>query len=164
MCNFLVGPPRGSLPAYAVKTALASGLGSAALVFVAFAVGDMFGIAPSEEEGPQHAITWLQLFGLVVFAPLVETMLLAGLVTGLAALIRSWLIVAVLSALIWGGLHALLHPFWFFGTVWSFFLYSCGYLRWREHSHGRAFVAAALPHALVNAAVFGLLALPGGSQ
>lgn len=55
------------------------------------------------------------------------------------------------SALAWGGLHAWFHPLWFFGTVWSFYVFSLGYLAWRPVSYKHALGAAAVPHALVNA-------------
>ena len=40
---------------------------------------------------------------------------------------------------------------WFFGTVWSFYVFSLGYLAWRPVSYKHALGAAAVPHALVNA-------------
>jgi hypothetical protein len=59
-------------------------------------------------------------------------------------------VLALLSALAWGGAHAWFHPLWFFGTVWSFYVFSRGWLAWQPVSYKHAFGAAALPHALVN--------------
>jgi hypothetical protein len=39
---------------------------------------------------------------------------------------------------------------WFFGTAWSFYVFSRGYLAWQPVSYKHALGAAAVPHALVN--------------
>jgi hypothetical protein len=83
-----------------------------------------------------------------------ETLLLAFVLNILSNWIKPKLPVAAISALLWGGLHGLYAPIWFFGTVWSFFVFSCAFLAWRERSFRAAFVAAALPHALVNLTVY----------
>jgi hypothetical protein len=59
-------------------------------------------------------------------------------------------------------LHALLDPLWFFGTVWSFFVMSCAFLGWRKCSYRRAFIAASVPHVLINLTVmtFSLVGRP----
>ena len=66
-------------------------------------------------------------------------------------------IVAGISAICWGLLHGLKAPLWFFGTAFSFFVFSCAYLWWRQVSFRHAFAAAALPHALINATVMTLV-------
>jgi hypothetical protein len=83
-------------------------------------------------------------------APLIETLALGLLLRLLEFVTRRWQVLALLSALAWGGAHAWFHPLWFFGTVWSFYVFSRGWLAWRPVSYKHAFAAAALPHALVN--------------
>jgi hypothetical protein len=86
----------------------------------------------------------------VLVAPLIETLVLGGVLRLLEFATRRRQILALLSALLWGGAHAWFHPLWFFGTVWSFYVFSRGWLAWRPVSYKHAFAAAAVPHALVN--------------
>jgi membrane protease YdiL (CAAX protease family) len=93
-------------------------------------------------------------FGIVIFAPIAETFLLAGTIGLLSIASSNRLFVAWSAAMLWGCMHASLAPLWFFGTVWSFFVFSCGYINWRKPSFKRGFMAAAVPHALINFSVF----------
>ena len=95
-------------------------------------------------------ITPWTVFGMVIFSPVTETFLLAGGLYILSRLIPRKPIVAFTSAIVWGSLHALFGVLWFFGTVWSFFVFSCAFLAWRQLSFRHAYVAAAVPHALIN--------------
>lgn len=143
---------------YCLGAALVAALGSLALASAAHYVG--IAATGVEPPGPTYSMGWLDFFGVAIFAPLLETALL---VVVLGALSRSRfrpLAVAALAALLGAGLHGLLYPLWFFGTVWSLFVFSCAYLAWRTHSAKFGFWAAALPHALLNSAAF-LLMTPG---
>ncbi len=95
---------------------------------------------------PQTRKLWIALLA----APLIETLVLGAVLRLLEFATRRRQILAVLSALAWGGAHAWFHPLWFFGTVWSFYVFSRGWLAWRPVSYKHAFAAAAVPHALVN--------------
>jgi membrane protease YdiL (CAAX protease family) len=106
---------------------------------------------------PVFAATWRMLLLVVVVAPLLETLLLAAGVWALGRVLRSRAVVVLLSALAWGLLHGVQSPLWFFGTVWSFYVFSAGYVAWRRVSGGHAFAAAAVPHALINLTVMALL-------
>lgn len=152
-------PPRRGLVAYALIAGLVSLAGSMLLAGSADALARAFGIGPPGDGLPEWSIGWVDLAGLVIFAPLVETLLLTALLWGLSRVIASPVRIAAVSALIWGGLHGAVAPMWFFGTVWAFFVFSYAYLAWRPRSYAHAFLAAALPHAMQNAAAFGLLAL-----
>ncbi|MBA3929886.1 MAG: hypothetical protein C0521_09920 [Xanthomonas sp.] len=100
--------------------------------------------------------------GAVLLAPLVETWLLSLTLWFLVRFEWSTLTTAALAGLVWGGFHALLAPFWFFGTFFGFFVYSCCYLVWRQRSYRHGFLAAALPHGLQNLLVVVLVAVSGG--
>jgi hypothetical protein len=95
----------------------------------------------------------------VLLAPLLETLVLAALMAWFSMLSPRLLISAGISALLWGLLHGLASPLWFFGTVWAFFVYSYGYQAWRAVSRWHALAAAALPHALSNLAMVVLVLL-----
>lgn len=108
---------------------------------------------------PDRQVTVGEFLGMVVFAPIVETVVQGLLLHILKALSERTLFVATASALLWGAAHAAVGPLWFFGTVWSFFVLSCAYLAWLPRSAGSAFVAAAVPHGLINLTSFGMLAM-----
>lgn len=116
---------------------------------------DLSAISP-----PDRDPSWGFLLSSVLVAPVVETALLS-LVIGLIHLITTnHVVVAGTSAFLWGTLHGTRGLLWFFGTAWSFFVFSSAYLVWKQHSYRAGFVAAALPHALVNfTAVVGLWVL-----
>ena len=131
--------------------------GSITLACIAGGVVMLAGISTEALEVPGVKINSWDFIGAVVFAPVVETLILAALLT----LIRRLSIAtqAIISAIIWGGLHALIAPFWFFGTVFSFFVFSYAYLVWRKKSFAFGFAAAALPHSLVNLSAFVITAI-----
>ncbi|GHA81893.1 CPBP family glutamic-type intramembrane protease [Cognatilysobacter bugurensis] len=156
-------PPCRGLVAYALIAGVVSLAGSMVLAGSADAIARAFGIESPTDGMPEWSVGWVDLAGLVVFAPVVETLLLSALLWGLARVIASPVRVAAVSALLWGGLHGAVAPMWFFGTVWAFFVFSYAYLAWRPRSYRHAFAAAALPHAMQNAAAFGLLALASTS-
>jgi hypothetical protein len=125
-------------------------IGSLLLVLVAHAVFAGAGADVSALQKPPGELKRRSLIIAALIAPLLETAVLGFLLWLLrfATARRQWLL--VLSALAWGGFHATFHPLWFFGTVWSFYVFSRGWLAWRPVSYKHAFAAAAVPHALVN--------------
>ena len=90
------------------------------------------------------------LFGTVVFAPVVETLFLSWTLSVFMSLGKGRTFAAVSAAVLWGLIHALGGLLWFFGTVWSFFVFSAAYLTWRPTSFKHAFFASAITHAAVN--------------
>jgi hypothetical protein len=106
---------------------------------------------------------WMHFLGIVALSPIVETAILVVMLRFLLRLGATPLVAATTAAFMWGGLHGVLYPMWFFGTVWSFFVFSCAALAWRAKSRAHAFWAAALPHALLNGAIFGAVALAAGA-
>ncbi|CAN5305136.1 hypothetical protein BH09PSE6_BH09PSE6_09710 [soil metagenome] len=86
----------------------------------------------------------------VVVSPIVETFLLAGLLRVLSSTSLAQGSVVAMAALLWGLAHGLFGALWFFGTVFSFGIYSYSYLAWRRISFWQAWLAAAVPHVLVN--------------
>jgi hypothetical protein len=106
---------------------------------------------------PSQSGSLIEIVGAVIFAPAVETLLLIGGVRLLSTVFRPPGIIAASSAVTWGLFHGLFGLLWFFGTAWSFFVFTCGYLAWRRVSFGHGFAAAALPHALINAFVMALV-------
>ena len=120
------------------------------LVVLAYAVFSGAGADVSALQKPARDIAQRNVWMTVLVAPLIETLALAlGLrLIGLVTKHRE--AIAITSALAWGALHASFYPMWFFGTAWSFYVFSRGYLAWQPVSYKHALGAAAVPHALVN--------------
>lgn len=115
------------------------------------------GLDVADHSAPALEASLADAFGSVVLAPVVETLLLAALLRVLSSTSLRPETSAGVSAVLWGTFHGLFGALWFFGTAWSFFVFSCGYIAWRRPSFGHAFLAAAVPHALVNSVVILLL-------
>lgn len=143
-------PARGSFVFYCVVAWHVALIPTILILIGAHALFSSAGADVEALQKPAREIAQRSVWITLIAAPLVETFVLALLVTGLARLIQNPNVVAAISALVWGGLHAAFHPMWFFGVVWSFFVFSRGYLAWRPVSYKHAFGAAAVPHALVN--------------
>lgn len=143
-----------SLPVYCVVAGVSAVAGSLALGGVAFFVAEAFGLSITTD-GRADAIGPAFVFTAIVLAPVVETLLLVVCLKLTAGLGRLGSCAA--SAFLWAVLHGLITPLGFFGTIWSFFVFGWGYLLWRRRSARHAFIAAAVPHAIVNVMVLGLL-------
>ena len=89
-------------------------------------------------------------FGVIVFAPMVETALLALLLWPLDRLFGPrW--AAVLAALAWGGLHSSVTPVWGLVIWWPFLLFSITILVWkRQGGWAKGWALATAVHALQN--------------
>lgn len=140
---------------YALRAAAVGVVPSILLVVVVAGLASLAGIDVGRP--PEVRLGAGGLVAVVVMAPLLETLLLAALLELLGMAFRSWLAIAAVSAFAWGLLHGLVTPLWFFGTVWSFFVFGASYIAWRPQSVTRALVAAALPHAFINFAVFSVI-------
>lgn len=89
----------------------------------------------------------------VIASPLVESLLLAGTLKITTFLTRKPVWQAGMAAIAWALLHALVAPMWFFGVLFSFFIFSVGFVTWRPTSWWAAYAAAAIPHVLLNLGV-----------
>jgi membrane protease YdiL (CAAX protease family) len=149
LLRFLTQPrqPLWKFCALAYLTALAPSL---ALYSCAYFVVGAVGADAQAIQAPPRAASLSEFLGAVIFAPLVETAILGLLLRGLLSVFKTPLLVAALSALLWGAMHATFGLLWFFGTVWSFFVFSCAYVAWRQRSLHEAYISAAVPHAMVN--------------
>jgi hypothetical protein len=89
------------------------------------------------------------MFGLVVFAPVVETLIMG---TVLLVLLRlaSPTIAILISAIGWGIAHSLQFPIWGLTIWWPFLVLSTLFVAWRERSLWAAFGLAALAHGMQN--------------
>ena len=132
---------------------------SVAIYGAAESIARALGADLSRLRPPDHEVTLFSAFGIIVFAPAVETLLLAGGLSILQKFFSLRVHAAVASAVAWGIVHGLQGPLWFFGVVWSFFVFSCAFQAWRKWGFGRAYLAAAVPHALINLTAFAMTSL-----
>jgi hypothetical protein len=142
--------PHGSLAGYCIVAWHVALIGSLLLVLAAHSLFAGAGVDVTDLQKPPVELQARNVWMAALAAPLIETLALGLLLRLLEFVTRRWQVLALLSALAWGGAHAWFHPLWFFGTVWSFYVFSRGWLAWRPVSYKHAFAAAALPHALVN--------------
>ena len=106
-------------------------------------------VAP-DAEPPKFEIGGpVAVFALVVFSPVVETLIMAG---ALALLMRvmpaRWAV--IVSAIGWGAVHSLAAPIWGLIIWWPFLVFSALYVTWRERSPWLALGVPMLVHALQN--------------
>lgn len=125
-------------------------LPSVGLLCLVYGLLWLLGVDAAVFRPPERQATFDDFFGAVIFAPLVETLLQGVLLWALSLMSQRPRFVAVASGLLWGVLHGAQGLIWFFGTAWTFYILSASYLAWRPLGWRRAFVAAALPHALIN--------------
>jgi hypothetical protein len=142
---------RGSLLTYCLIAWSVALVPTVLIVITAHYLFTSAGADVGSLQKPARDIAERNLAITLMIAPFVETLVLSLMLEGLRRVIRRALVAAVIAALAWAGLHAAFYPLWFFGTVWSFYVFSRGYLAWRPVSYKHAFGAAVLPHALVNA-------------
>ena len=106
-------------------------------------------VAPTAQP-PEFLVTgFLALFLLVIFSPVIETLLMAG---ALSLLLRfmppRWAVLA--SAVGWGAAHSLAAPAWGLIIWWPFLIFSTLFVTWRQRSLSLALLVPMTVHALQN--------------
>jgi len=115
----------------------------------------------TEESGPQFEGPRVLMFiGITVFSPVVETLIMAGILWLCSFVTGNKTKLAIMSVIVWAVFHSLYAPLWGVVVAWPFFVFSCGYLAWREKSVGHGLLVATGLHFFQN--IFpGLLLLFG---
>ncbi len=108
-------------------------------------------IAPSLAR-PDFALRGPIAFALLVmFAPLVETLIMAAVLSLLARFLSPTLAVLT-SAALWGVAHSLQATVWGLVVWWPFLVFSTLYVVWRQRGAWAGIGVAATTHALQNLA------------
>ena len=101
-------------------------------------------------EGPKFATDGaVALFLLVVFAPVVETLIMGTMLLVLLRFVGPTAAVLASSAG-WGVAHSLAAPLWGLIIWWPFLIFSTLFVVWRNRSLAAAFAVPATVHALHN--------------
>jgi membrane protease YdiL (CAAX protease family) len=93
----------------------------------------------------------MAFFLLVVFAPVIETLIMAGLLSLLLRFLSPATSI-LLSALAWGVAHSSMALGWGLVIWWPFLIFSTLYVVWRQRGFWIAVGVAAMTHALQNLA------------
>lgn len=96
-----------------------------------------------------HASGGLALFALVIFSPVLETLIMGTVLLVLLRLVSPT--VAILaSAIGWGIAHSMAAPIWGLVIWWPFLVFSTLFVTWRNRSLWAAFLVPMCVHALQN--------------
>jgi hypothetical protein len=99
----------------------------------------------------------MAVFFLVVFAPVTETLIMAGLLTLLLRFVLPPVAI-LLSAAAWGVAHSFAAPAWGLVIWWPFLIFSTLFVVWRQRGFMTGVGVAAATHAMQNLAPALLLA------
>ncbi len=143
--NFL---PRPLLEPRRPLIAIATGWASAFVPSIALAllVTTLMppGTTPSFDVDGTYAVLML-----VVFAPVIETLIMAGVLSLLLRFVSPAAAVLT-SAALWGIAHSLIAPAWGLVIWWPFLIFSTLYVTWRQRSLLAALAIPATVHGLQN--------------
>ena len=120
-------------------------VGSIALAALSRAIAPTLAAPDFPMKGPTA------FFMLVVFAPFLETLMMAGLLSLLLRFLPPATSV-LLSALAWGVAHSSMALGWGLVIWWPFLIFSTLYVVWRQRGFWIAVAIAATTHALQNLA------------
>ena len=118
--------------------------------FGSIALAYLFSKATPNLETPTFPMKgWGALFALVVFAPFVETLIMAGVITVLRKFLSDPLAIAA-SSLGWGVAHSLQALGWGLVIWWPFLIFSTLYVVWRQRGFWVAVLVVTAVHACQN--------------
>lgn len=106
-------------------------------------------LIPQAHQPEFHVSGLKAVFALVVFSPVVETLIMGGVLLILVRLMPPWLAV-VASAIGWGIAHSSVAPIWGLVIWWPFLIFSTLFVTWRDRSLALAFLIPMCVHALQN--------------
>ena len=92
---------------------------------------------------------WVALFALVVFAPITETLIMAGFLSLFLRFMRPTHAI-LLSSVGWGVAHSLQYIGWGLVIWWPFLIFSTLFVVWRQRGFWAGVGVAAATHALQN--------------
>jgi hypothetical protein len=128
--------------------AIATGWLTAFPVSMAFAVLGAL-MLPQAEQPQFHVNGAAAIFALVVFSPVVETLIMGTVLLVLLRFVPAVVAIAA-SAVGWGIAHSMVAPIWGLVIWWPFLVFSTLFVAWRRRSLLLAFAIPMCVHALQN--------------
>ncbi|RHW17049.1 hypothetical protein D1610_13075 [Sphingomonas gilva] len=114
------------------------------------ALGAAIALIVPEAEAPELGNNIaVVLIGVVVLSPLIESLIMGGVIDLLLRWLRPWQAVLA-SAAAWGGVHSLMAATWGLVIWWPFLIFSTIFVTWRPRGFWIAMLMAATVHALQN--------------
>ncbi len=118
--------------------------------FGSIALAYLFSKATPNLETPTFPMKgWGALFALVVFAPFVETLIMAGAITILRKFLNDPIAIAA-SSIGWGIAHSMQALGWGLVIWWPFLIFSTLYVVWRQRGFWIAVLLVTAVHACQN--------------
>ena len=106
-------------------------------------------IAPMAEAPEFHVSGVLAVFLLAVFSPIVESLIMGGILLILLRILPpTWAVLA--SAIGWGAAHSMAAPIWGLIIWWPFLIFSTLFVAWRQRALWLAFAMPMVVHGLQN--------------
>lgn len=116
-------------------------------LLLAFIARQIFPDAPPPDFGNLKG--GMAVFMLIVFAPILETLIMAFMLWVLLFFIPArWAI--LVAALSWGVFHSLEAPTWGISIWWPFLIFSLQFVVWRQRGTGWGLAIPAMTHACQN--------------
>ena len=106
-------------------------------------------IMPGAKQPEFHISGWMTVFGMVVFSPVVETLVMGAVLLLLLRFV-SPTVAVVSSAIGWGIVHSLIAPAWGLAIWWPFLVFSTLFVTWKDRSLALAFALPICTDALQN--------------
>jgi hypothetical protein len=104
------------------------------------------GLGPDFSGAPRAAA----FLTIVLIAPAEETLLLSVGIGFISLFSNRPVVIAAVSAIGWGLMHAVIFPVQGVVVTWPFFVFSCGYLAWRPLGWRKAYSVAMGLHVVHN--------------
>ncbi len=104
---------------------------------------------PTADQPQFNVDGFTAIFALVIFAPVVETIIMAVVLAVLQLFLRPTAAILVSSAG-WGIAHSLAAPIWGLVIWWPFLIFSTLFVVWRQRSIALALAIPMMVHALQN--------------
>jgi membrane protease YdiL (CAAX protease family) len=108
-------------------------------------------LLPNAQPPEFHVSGGLAIFALVIFSPVVETLIMGAVLLVLLRFMPP-VIAIILSAVGWGVAHSTVAPAWGLVIWWPFLIFSTMFVTWRSRSLWLAFALPMCVHALQNLA------------
>ena len=102
-------------------------------------------------------LSLVDIAGYILAAPVIETLLLTACLGAIERLGRSVQIACIVMAALAATLHSLMDPLRFLPMFSSFYLFSLNYFTWRNGLKYGGFLAALVPHIVLNAVAMTLV-------